>query len=127
MYGDGTEAYTTNVKGVRIRLPVSGLVDGTKVEFHTNMNFTHSGAYHVMFITWGSYYPSNGSNDPNVTEPTGRRIVDHDVPRSISYGDSLSNNAELKVETFTIGSGRGTVTYTYIASEDMWVYERGSY
>ena len=128
IYGDGTQAWTTNVEGLRIRLPIGVTEDGTQVELHTNHNFNHTGSYHVIFITWNSYYPDNCPDGLPVgtpTEPTTRRIVDHDVPRTIAYADGLAG--ELKVETFTDGSGRGVVTYTYIASEDMWIHERGSY
>ena len=76
VYGDGQNSNSATTFGLRIRLPVDGLVDGTIVEIFTNHAFNHNGAYHVAFLTISSNTQANGAPVGAPVEPCSIRSVD---------------------------------------------------
>ena len=115
VYGDGSAS--TNLSGVRIRLPHQSLEDGTTVELFTNHNLNSTTAAEVLFITWNTI-----SN-----EPLTRRIVDNPSDTFHTYTQGNQFNGEMRIESFSNVSGRGVLKYIYCSSIDAWIYQRGSY
>ena len=130
VYGDGQNSNSATTFGLRIRLPVDGLVDGTIVEIFTNHAFNHNGAYHVAFLTISSNTQANGAPVGAPVEPSTRAVYDPSTQQLFSYADGdalVAGGAERMIEGFSNGSGRGTIKFHYVLARDIWVYERGSY
>ena len=116
VYGHGTNSNSATTFGLRVRLPPGVAVDGTIVELFTNHAFTHTGAYHVAFITVSSHTVANGGSGSPLEPPT-RSIYDPATQTLITYahGDSQqAQGAEYMIEGFSNGSGRGTVKFHYV-------------
>ena len=115
-YGDGMEGSLNNTYGVRIFLPTTtNLANGTEVSLSTLHNYNSSSSTSVMFV---NFTTASG-------QPSGRRLIDNSTEYTIGNAQTESSY----VEGFATSSGtaRQESHFTYVLSEDAWIFRVDSY